>query len=244
MKTYQQLNIDGIIFDYGGTLDTNGRHWANVLWEGYQHALIDINESVFRDAYVYGERSLAKNPIIQPNDNFHTLLLKKLREEFDYLIANNVLTEQDAHRRKDAEQEIADWCYLYVCHEMERNTRKLLKELSGKYPLVMVTNFYGNMNSVLEDFDIRKYFLSIVESAVVGVRKPNPSIYQMGIEQLNMAANQVAVVGDSYDKDIMAASSIGCQTIWLKGEEWTKSEHDETIPSIIITEIDSLTSIL
>ena len=44
MKTYQQLNIDGIIFDYGGTLDTNGRHWANVLWEGYQHALIDINE--------------------------------------------------------------------------------------------------------------------------------------------------------------------------------------------------------
>ena len=156
MKTYQQLNIDGIIFDYGGTLDTNGRHWANVLWEGYQHALIDINESVFRDAYVYGERSLAKNPIIQPNDNFHTLLLKKLREEFDYLIANNVLTEQDAHRRKDAEQEIADWCYLYVCHEMERNTRKLLKELSKKYPLVMVTNFYGNMNSVLEDFDIRK----------------------------------------------------------------------------------------
>ena len=66
----------------------------------------------------------------------------------------------------------------------------------------------------------------------------------MGIEQLNMAANQVAVVGDSYDKDIMAASSIGCQTIWLKGEEWTKSEHDEAIPTIIITEIDSLTSIL
>ena len=42
----------------------------------------------------------------------------------------------------------------------------------------------------------------------------------------------------------MTASSIGCQTIWLKGEEWTKSEHDETIPTIIITEIDSLTSIL
>ena len=25
-------NIQGVIFDYGGTIDTNSCHWAEVLW--------------------------------------------------------------------------------------------------------------------------------------------------------------------------------------------------------------------
>ena len=30
-------SIKGLIFDYGGTLDTNGIHWSEVLWEMYLH---------------------------------------------------------------------------------------------------------------------------------------------------------------------------------------------------------------
>ena len=28
-------NIQGVIFDYGGTIDTNSCHWAEVLWTKY-----------------------------------------------------------------------------------------------------------------------------------------------------------------------------------------------------------------
>ena len=28
-------DIKGVIFDYGGTIDTNSRHWAEVLWSKY-----------------------------------------------------------------------------------------------------------------------------------------------------------------------------------------------------------------
>lgn len=28
-------DIQGVIFDYGGTIDTNSRHWAEVLWAKY-----------------------------------------------------------------------------------------------------------------------------------------------------------------------------------------------------------------
>ena len=28
-------NIQGVIFDYGGTIDTNSCHWAEVLWTVY-----------------------------------------------------------------------------------------------------------------------------------------------------------------------------------------------------------------
>ena len=51
--------IKSLIFDYGGTLDTNARHWARVLWEGYVKAGIPVSEAGFREAYVHGERTLA-----------------------------------------------------------------------------------------------------------------------------------------------------------------------------------------
>lgn len=48
---------------------------------------------------------------------------------------------------------------------------KVLDTLQPKYKLVLVSNFYGNIETILKDFRL-EYFEQIVESAVVGVRKP------------------------------------------------------------------------
>ena len=69
--------IKGIIFDYGGTIDSNGKHGAEVLWEAYQANKIPVTKEQFREVYVYGERYLATNLVILPEDNFHILLKKK-----------------------------------------------------------------------------------------------------------------------------------------------------------------------
>jgi putative hydrolase of the HAD superfamily len=42
--------IKGIIFDYGGTLDTRGNHWGKVLWHAYERQQIPVTEEQFRDA--------------------------------------------------------------------------------------------------------------------------------------------------------------------------------------------------
>ena len=39
----KKLDVKGIIFDYGGTLDTRGDHWSEVLWKGYEHFGIGVN---------------------------------------------------------------------------------------------------------------------------------------------------------------------------------------------------------
>ena len=79
------MNIKGIIFDYGGTLDSRGVHWSEVLWQGYQQARVPIDKDTFRNAYVEGERALARERIILPQDNFLTLLRKKVALEISYL---------------------------------------------------------------------------------------------------------------------------------------------------------------
>ena len=99
--------------------------------------------------------------------------------------------------------------------------------------MVCVSNFYGNVSAVLEDFDLLKYFNRIIESAVVGVRKPDPAIFALGVEALGLPAQNVLVIGDSYKKDILPALSLGCHVAWLKGKGWTADEDAVTHPSAI-----------
>ena len=128
--------------------------------------------------------------------------------------------------------QLADWCYAYARQAIDR-ARPILRQLAARYPLVLVSNFYGNIESVLHDFALDGLFGSIVESAVVGVRKPNPAIFQMGVDRLGMQPEEVVVIGDSYDKDIVPATQIGCQTIWLKSIGWAPYRGDETADAVL-----------
>lgn len=227
-------NIKAIIFDYGGTLDTGARHWASVLWEGFCQASVPVSETQFREAYVFAERALAKAPIICPEDNFHTLLLKKTNIETEELVRQKYWSPSETER-KSAVKAIADYCNNYAIKTLE-TSREVLEKLKRQYKLVLVSNFYGNIETILKDFKL-EYFESVIESAVVGIRKPDPEIYRMGVRATGFPAEETAVVGDSYGKDIIPAKAVGCKAIWMKGESWAPEETDETLPDAIVENI-------
>lgn len=234
-------NIKAIIFDYGGTLDTGARHWANVLWEGFCQASVPVSEAQFREAYVFAERALAKAPIICPEDNFHTLLLKKTNIETEELVRQKYWSPSETERQA-AVKTISDYCYNYAVKTLDIS-RKVLEQLKKQYKLVLVSNFYGNIETILKDFNL-EYFEDVIESAVVGVRKPDPEIYRMGIRATGFPAEEVAVVGDSYGKDIVPAKIVGCKAIWMKGESWAPENTDETLPDAIVENITQVADLL
>lgn len=166
-------NIKGIIFDYGGTIDSHGDHWSEVIWDGYRDAGVDVSKADFRDAYVETERELARTRHILPHHNFYDLLLIKMKLELGVLISRGLLLPDNSESLAVA---IAEYCYDRAKSSVE-DARPVLETLHKYYPMVLVSNFYGNVESVLEDFDLRRYFGHIVESAVVGVRKPDPAIF-------------------------------------------------------------------
>lgn len=225
----ENTEIKGIIFDYGGTIDSRGIHWSEVIWDGYRYAGIRIDKNVFRDAYVFAERELAKVRHILPHHNFHDLLRIKMRLELGWLAKNGYVCPDTAAPFADA---VADYCYRRAA-ECIREARPVLEELHRRYPMVLVSNFYGNVAAVLADFDLLRYFREIIESAVVGVRKPDPAIFAMGLSALKLPAENVLVVGDSYKKDIVPAISLGCRVAWLKGKGWTAEEDAVVHPSAI-----------
>lgn len=228
--------IKALLFDYGGTLDTNARHWARVLWEGYESARIPVSEEQFRAAYVFGERALAKSAIVLPSDTFDDVLRKKLSQEFFSLREEQNVWNVSDGEASELLQQVARYCYHYASRCIDASRRVLQSLKDEGYRMALVSNFYGNINAILQDFCL-PFFESVIESAVVGVRKPNPAIWQIGIDALGLPPSQIAVVGDSVRKDILPAAGLGCRTIWLKGQGWTNDVEDASLASAVIADI-------
>lgn len=230
--------IRGYIFDYGGTLDTNGCHWGKMLWHAYQRQQIPVSEDAFREAYVYAERTLGRTPIIQSDYTFYKTLQTKIRIEMEHLCTVGAWDADEA-AFKAGMQRVLDDLYAKV-KEITAHSKEVLETLHGKYPMVLVSNFYGNIHTVLSEFGLDSLFQDVIESAVVGIRKPNPKIFTLGVEALGLKPEECVVVGDSFFKDIEPARQAGCKTVWFKGEGWTDQSYDETVPDRVITDLGQL----
>lgn len=236
----RQTKSSVILFDFGGTLDTQGCHWGKMLWHGYETMGVSVTEEQFREAYVYAERKLGSEPLIHANDTFRRMLSVKLGLEFDYLLEKRWLTV-DEQGAKKMQTELENHIYNKV-ETTIGSSKNVLKQLRKRYRLGLVTNFYGNMSVVLKEFQLSNLFETVTESAVVGVRKPSPEIFRKAVAVMQVEPREVLVVGDSYTKDILPAHEIGCRTCWIKGEGWDKGEPQAPVADLIIHELKVLLS--
>lgn len=227
-----------IIFDYGATLDTNGVHWYHIFAAEHLKHNSFLEEQQLRDAYVYGERQIAATRSIDSMHNFLDTLLIKVDLQFDYL-CNNGMVKQENRKTK----EIAENCYLFA-RKNTQQIRPLLEELSEEYKIGLVSNFYGNLDEVLKDFALFDYFDDVVESAVVGISKPDKRLWQYALERLRTKPEDATVIGDSYKKDIIPTKQLGCSTIWLKGKGWMGNPTNTPFADEIITDIMQIKSVL
>ncbi len=229
--------INGILIDYGGTLDTNGIHWAAVIYDGYKKAGLSVAEADFRKAYIYAEQQLEQQAEqMKPEYTFRDIMYAKMQYQLAYLAANKILLPADSRQAVP----IAGYCYRFA-QETTAALRPALHFLSQRKPVVLVSNFYGNLRSVLADFGLDTYFSGVVESARVGVRKPDPQIFTLAIRQLGLAPAEVAVIGDSYKNDIQPANRLGCVSVWLKNVGWDNDDAAANRPaSYIINNLEQV----
>ena len=231
--------IKGIILDYGGTLDTGGDHWSKVIKDGWDKAGIAVDEALFEESYIAGEKELDRVTVILPQHNFSDLLKIKIQLELQYLAQTGNFPPAQIESKA---MEVADYCYN-VAKEKTKAVQPILASLSEKYPLVLVSNFYGNIDTVLKDFEIDKYFKKVIESAKEGVRKPDTGLLEKGIKALGVDPAEILVIGDSYRNDIEPATKLGCQTLMLKGREWGDNDCKDKIERSETATIDKLEDI-
>lgn len=202
--------IKGLLIDFGGTVDTDGIHWYRMFRDAYPEC---ISDERLREAYVYGERNLT----VSPDCSFHRMLEMK--------VGLHGIGSDDVVRK----------CYYRMKANIEAVARPALEQIA--LPKVLVTNFYGNMHTVLEEFGLSDLFVDVVESSVVGVSKPDPEIFRLGAKALGLEPSETIMVGDSADKDMEPAKAAGCHTIWLKGQGWAEQV---CTPDLTITSLSQL----
>jgi len=229
--------IKAIIFDYGGTIDSRAEHWSEVIYRGWKAADIDCDKSVFRDCYVYGERYLEAHPdIIRPEHTYYDTMLRKIRAELTHLDDEFGIKLSDIEA---SATKAAEYCDQFAAMCVDE-AKPALRALAEKYPMALVSNFYGNVDSVITAYGIRPFFRFVIDSTDVKVRKPDPRIFAIAIERFGLKPEEVLIVGDSLKNDILPGDALGCPTVWIKGKGWTDKDdaitHDpmiKTLPELL-----------
>lgn len=219
------METEGLLIDFGGTIDTDGTHWYHVFARAYRECgIMDVSDvaadALLRDAYVYAERRIGREHLIGEDFTFRQTLETKLLFQHDYLAEHGLAGFET--------EPVLNFCYAVAADNINGVSRPVLEKLRGRFPIALVTNFYGNMARVLQEFGLSEMFSAVIESAAAGVSKPDPEIFRMGCRALGLSPLAVTMIGDSVDKDIEPAIIAGCRAIWLKGQGWSDSRSDSS----------------
>jgi len=79
----------------------------------------------------------------------------------------------------------------------------------------VVSNSNGNAHALLKQAGIGADLDFVIDSAVVGVEKPDPRIFELAVRQAGVAAHEAAYVGDLYSVDVLGARAAGLHPILL-----------------------------
>jgi putative hydrolase of the HAD superfamily len=97
----------------------------------------------------------------------------------------------------------------------ERSAESLERLRQAGLKLGVVSNSDGRVEQALEAAQLRHYFDVIVDSALVGVEKPDPRIFHAALDALGVAPEEALYVGDMYEIDVVGARAAGLDAVLL-----------------------------
>ena len=145
-----------------------------------------------------------------------------------------------------AEQLSADFLNLTTARfSLLEGAEELVRYLAKKYPLTVVTN--GFVEVQYEKFDksgLRDCFSHIVLSEEVGCQKPNPRIFEEALRMNGLQAEDVVMIGDSWNSDIQGAINAGIDQIWIRKNKEQGTKSQDTIEQTATYIVQSLSEVM
>lgn len=93
-------------------------------------------------------------------------------------------------------------------------TREALDRLlRARYRLGVVSNSDGRVEAALEAAGLLDRFEVVVDSALVGVEKPDPAIFHAALDALGVAPADALYLGDLYEVDVLGARAAGMEAV-------------------------------
>ena len=194
-----------LLFDFGGTLDDDGRPWLERLRPLWREAGVRLPDAALDRAFYDADDGLPKRHALAGLDLAATVALQCAD-------AGRVLLPGDlAAAARVAER------YVAQSRATLARNKPLLGRLAGRFKLGIVSNFYGNLSGILEAEGLRGLFGAVADSGAVGAEKPDAAIFEHALLGLGVAAADAWMVGDSLKRDMAGAERLGMPHVWLAG---------------------------
>ena len=133
------------------------------------------------------------------------------RRMYGSLGLDDAILEGLMDRVADSHLERHVWCGI------DPDAPRVLDELKrqGLLTAVISNTEDGRLIDSLEASGIAESFDLLIDSHVVGIRKPDAAIFQLTLERLGVEVHEAAFVGDSYAHDALAARAAGLRSVLL-----------------------------
>lgn len=211
------MNIKHVFFDLDHTLWDFDKNSKLTFEQIFEEQNLNINIDTFLGVYMPINlkywRLFRENKILKED-----LRYKRLKEAFDALNFK-ISDEQINIISEDYIRYLPNHNYLF------EGTFELLEYLIKKYELHIITNGFEEVQNIkLKKSGIDKYFKEVITSECIGVKKPNPKIFEFALEKAKAAAHNSIMIGDSYEADVEGAINVGMKAIYFTNNNKTSSK--------------------
>ncbi|TXD46637.1 YjjG family noncanonical pyrimidine nucleotidase [Polaribacter sp. IC073] len=217
------MKIQHVFFDLDHTLWDFEKNSALTFEKIFIENNIDIKIDDFLKVYIplnleywklYRDEKVTKE----------VLRYERLKKSFD---AANYTVSDDIINKLAIEyiENLAEFNHLF------EGTFELLDYLKSKYTLHIITNGFDEIQSKkMINSKIHHYFDQIITSDSVGVKKPNPMVFNYALKAAKATKDNSIMIGDSLDADIKGALNVGLKAIHCVFD--ASSETDKKITAV------------
>ena len=201
-------NKTDIFFDLDHTLWDFEKNSALAFEKIFEKHQLDLNLEEFLLHYIPTNLKYWKlyrdEKISQEDLRYH-----RLKEVFD-LMNKEVVDEMIHLLSHEYIHYLPQFNYLY------EGAWEILDYLFPKYKLHIITNGFQTVQAgKLKNSNIEHFFLTITNSEMAGVKKPNPLIFEYALKKANATKSKSIMIGDSLEADIEGAINVGLDAIFF-----------------------------
>jgi putative hydrolase of the HAD superfamily len=199
-------NISHVFFDLDHTLWDFDKNSALTFTKIFSINNLEINIDEFLEVYVpinfqywklYREEKIDKDKLRygRLNDAFNILQIE-VKRSMIYKLSDDYIT------------------YLCTFNNLFEGTMEILEYLYSKYQLHIITNGFKEVQQgKLNNSNINRFFSTVTNSEMVGVKKPNPKIFSHALSVAKATTENSIMIGDNLEADVQGALNIGLDAI-------------------------------
>ncbi|MFP3852683.1 MAG: HAD family hydrolase, partial [Anaerolineales bacterium] len=108
--------------------------------------------------------------------------------------------------------------------EVDRELLSFVRDLRPTYKTALLSNAWPDVRHFIENvWGFADAFDQVIISAEVGFAKPDPRIYQLALNKLDVEANE-AVFVDDFEENVHGARQVGMHAIHFRSPEQVKQD--------------------